>query len=488
MVKEGSIVFPREPLIRIEGPLVIGQLLETTLLNLINFPSLVATCAARMRLAAGQNKTLFEFGLRRAQGPDGGLSASKYAYIGGFNGTSNVLAGKLFGIDVTGTHAHAYVMAHIDLNDLYTRLIYNEFTKCEIDFVDLVMEIRVKLDFKTTNLGELAAFIEYAQAFPTSFLALVDTYDTLQSGVPNFICVAIALLEIGYEPRGIRLDSGDLAYLSKETRKMFLKFEKYYLEINTNTNITKSFVSNLEQQQHQAISVHNKGHTGFLSKLVIVASNDINEKVIRSLNEETHEIDTFGIGTHLVTCYEQPALGCVYKLVEINKTPRIKLSQNVEKLVIPGCKCVYRLFGKDGYAILDVMQFATEPAPTPGQAILCRDAFRENKRCMVTPARVEALLTLAWDNGILAPNHQVYSNSGIESSNNGTSKAADNVKDTVLVNLNETRAYCKKQLLLMREDHIRGLNATPYKTSVSQALYDFLHQLWAKEAPIAELS
>ena len=203
-MKEGSIIFPREPLIRIEGPLVIGQLLETTLLNLTNFPSLIATCAARMRLAAGYNKKLLEFGLRRAQGPDGGLSASKYAYIGGFDGTSNVLAGKLFGLDVAGTHAHAYVMAHIDIESLHTRKLLNIKTNQEIDFVEIVLAKRHYFDFKVPNIGELAAFIEYAQCFPSSFLALVDTYDTLQSGIPNFICVALSLVELGYSPRGIR--------------------------------------------------------------------------------------------------------------------------------------------------------------------------------------------------------------------------------------------------------------------------------------------
>lgn len=230
-------MFPREPLLRVEGPLAICQLLETTLLNLVNYPSLVATNAARMRMAAGSDKELLEFGLRRAQGPDGGLSASKYAYLGGFNASSNVLAGKLYGIGVKGTHAHSFVMAHSSMADLATTVIRINNTGEEVEFVSVVLAIRDKLDpTHSTNNGELAAFIAYAQAFPSGFLALIDTYDTLNSGLINFAIVAVALLKVSIfkssssaegegvgegglafkiKPVGIRLDSGDLAYLSK---------------------------------------------------------------------------------------------------------------------------------------------------------------------------------------------------------------------------------------------------------------------------------
>jgi nicotinate phosphoribosyltransferase len=363
---EGSVVFPREPLLRVEGPLGITQLLETTMLNLINFPSLIATCAARIRLAAGKNKQLLEFGLRRAQGPDGGLSASKYAYIGGFDGTSNVLAGKLMGMDVKGTHAHAYVMAYTGMSDLSTRMIQCPKTGKEIDIVSIVMEKREKLGFTEANESELAAFISYAQSFPNGFLALVDTYDTLRSGVLNFMTVGWALHEVGYTPRGIRLDSGDLAYLSKRARELFKAADKLV------------------------------GYPLF-EKASIVASNDINEEVVISLNREGHEIDAFGIGTHLVTCHAQPALGCVFKLVEIHHAPRIKISQEVEKLVIPGKKSVYRIFGLDGHALIDIIQLADEPPPQVGVSIMCRHPFQENKRALVTPVRVVALLEALWD-------------------------------------------------------------------------------------------
>lgn len=230
-IPEGSVVFPRTPVMRIEGPLGVCQLLETTLLNACNFASLIATNARRMRQAADaqaglprrqgevepqtKRKSLLEFGLRRAQGPDGAMSASRYAYIGGFDGTSNVLAGKEYSIPISGTHAHSFVTSYTDFSDLKTT---------ELDGVDLVkraQHYQRELGYGATNASELAAFIAYAIAFPKRFLALVDTYDTLNSGVPNFICVALSLKELGYQPLGIRLDSGDLAYLSKEARVFF---------------------------------------------------------------------------------------------------------------------------------------------------------------------------------------------------------------------------------------------------------------------------
>ena len=173
------MVFPKLPLIRIEGPLAVGQLLETTLLNLVNYPSLIATNAARMRRAAGFDKELLEFGLRRAQGPDGAMSASKYSYLGGFDGTSNVLAGKLNGIECKGTNAHAYVMGYTGLADLHCRTIASAVDGRTVDFVDLVLEKRSRLNFHGANEGELASFVSYAQAFPNGLLAIADTYDTL---------------------------------------------------------------------------------------------------------------------------------------------------------------------------------------------------------------------------------------------------------------------------------------------------------------------
>lgn len=293
---EGTIVFPREPLIRVEGPLAICQLLETTLLNLCNFASLVATNAARMRQAVGPLGTMLEFGLRRAQGPDGAMSASRYSYMGGADGTSNVAAGKAYGIPIRGTHAHSMVCAYTGLGDLPSPMLGGH------NLVELALKYRKDMGVSIASQGELAAFISFAQAFPDNFLALVDTYDTINSGVPNFCCVALALLECGHTPRGIRLDSGDLAYLSNEARRLLRECDAKY-------------------------GTH-------LAACNIVASNDLNEAVILSLQDQGHEIDTFAIGTNLVTCQAQPALGMVFKLVEINEEPRIKLSQDSAKV---GC-------------------------------------------------------------------------------------------------------------------------------------------------------
>jgi nicotinate phosphoribosyltransferase len=215
-VNEGSIVFPREPLLRIDGPLGICQLLETTILNLTNFASLVTTNAARFRHAAGPDALLLEFGLRRAQGPDGAMTASRYTYMGGFDGTSNVLASKLYDVPVKGTHAHAFVCSYSSLLDLgsNTSIPANENDSSSnkeeekgSDFLSNVLKLREEMEWTTTNEGELAAFISYAQAFPHGFLALIDTYDTLQSGVKNFLLVAYCLHQIGYKPIGVRVNN-----------------------------------------------------------------------------------------------------------------------------------------------------------------------------------------------------------------------------------------------------------------------------------------
>lgn len=223
---EGTICFPRVTLITVSGPLIVGQLLETTLLNLVNFPSLIATNAARMRLAAGQDKTLLEFGLRRAQGPDGGISASRYAFLGGFDGTSNVLAGKLSGINVSGTHAHAFVQSYTGWENIKDPMLNGK------NLVECVKAIKSAHEdwFGRTNESELAAFVGYALSFPDSFLALIDTYDTCKSGLLNFIVVALALHELGFKAKGVRLDSGDLAYLSKECRRILSEAAKVFVD------------------------------------------------------------------------------------------------------------------------------------------------------------------------------------------------------------------------------------------------------------------
>jgi nicotinate phosphoribosyltransferase len=273
-ILDGSVVFPKEPLLRVEGPIAIAQLIETTLLNLVNYPSLITTNACRMKLAAGEGKQLIEFGLRRAQGPDGAISGSKYAYIGGFEGTSNVLAGKLFSLPVSGTHAHSFVMSYSSLDELPSS-----------ELKEKTLEKRMKFGFSSTNEGELAAFISFAFAFPNKFLALIDTYDIISSGTKNFLCVAWALLEMGYKPIGVRIDSGDLSYFSKAVR---------------------------DELKHA--ETMDEGLKDTFSKMKILASSDINEDVLISLSREGHEVDIFGIGTHLITCQKQPALGHKHSL------------------------------------------------------------------------------------------------------------------------------------------------------------------------------
>jgi nicotinate phosphoribosyltransferase len=424
---EGTIAFPRIPLIRVEGPLCIAQMQETTFLNLVNFPSLLATNAARFRLAAGTDKGLIEFGLRRAQGPDGGISASRYAYIGGFNGTSNVEAGQLFGLPTKGTMAHSYVASFSGLDDISDPTIKSPDGR-ERNFVEMVLSYRSRLGYEQTHEGELAAFISYALAFKDGFLALVDTYDTMKSGLPNFICVALALIAVGYKPVGIRLDSGDLAYFSKETRKVFHKVGKQF-------------------------SIDAFG------ALTIMASNDINESILLSLTQQGHEINVFGIGTHLVTCQAQPALGCVYKLVALNGHPRIKLSDEVEKMTIPARKEAYRLIGANRQPVLDLMVEAGTLPPKAGERILCRHPLNEAKRAYVVPKSVVPLHRCVWDGW------QTYA----------------------FPSLDTIRQYVIDQISEMRPDHMRAINPTPYKVSVSEDLFRSIHEIWMHEAPITEI-
>lgn len=245
----------------------------------------------------------------------------------------------------------------------------------------------------------------------------------------------------------------------------------------------------------------------FASQCRIVASNDIDEDIILALNREGHEIDVFGIGTHLVTCQKQPALGCVYKLVEVNGIPRIKLSQEASKMVIPGKKEVYRLYGKDGHPLVDIMTLSSHPPttanhnsndgsssgtsrsnsnsgpiipPSAGSRILARHPFVDSKRAFVVPARVENMLRLVFDG----------SNGGIQvlTAEKATAeKAAAVAGSSVIPSLSLAKAHCRIQLAEMREDHIRPLNPTPYKISVSDELHGFIKELWLSELPVKEL-
>lgn len=278
-VPEGTMIFPYEPILTVSAPLFEAQLVETALLTFINHQTLIATKAARLKECT-KNK-ISEFGLRRAQGADAGIYGARAAYIGGVRTTSNVVAGKLFDIPVTGTHSHSWVMSFP---------------------------------------SELEAFEKYAEIYPDNCLLLVDTYDTLKSGVPNAIKVFDKLKAAGHKPIGIRLDSGDLAYLSRKARVM----------------------------------LDAAGHKDAL----IFATNDLDEDILLALNNQDAKIDVYGIGTKLITSYTNASLGGVYKLCAIEENgklmPKIKVSNSHEKTTNPGVKKIVRIL-QDGMAQADLI-------------------------------------------------------------------------------------------------------------------------------------
>ena len=293
-IPEGTVVFPREPLVKVIAPIMEAQLVETAILNIINHQSLIATKAARVVYAA-KGDGIMEFGLRRAQGPDAGVYGARAAMIGGCAGTSNVLTGQLFDVPVLGTHAHSWIMSFPD---------------------------------------EYTAFKKYSELYPNACTLLVDTYDTLKSGVPNAIRVFKEMREAGIPltKYGIRLDSGDLAYLSKKARKML-------------------------------------DDAGF-PDAVISASSDLDENLISSLKAQGAAITSWGVGTNLITSKDQPAFGGVYKLAAIKNpdgtfTPKIKLSENTTKITNPGNKTVYRIYDKEtGKLNADLICLADEKFDT----------------------------------------------------------------------------------------------------------------------------
>lgn len=289
--REGEVVFPYEPIMIVKAPLIQAQLVETALLNIMSHQTLIATKASRIVHAAG-GKSVVEFGLRRAQGPDAGIYGSRASIIGGCKGTSNVLAGEMFDIAIKGTHSHSWVMSYPD---------------------------------------EITAFRRFAEIYPDNCLLLVDTYDTLNSGVPNAIKVFEELRQKGHKPVGIRLDSGDLAYMSKEARKML-------------------------------------DNAGF-SDAIIFASGDIDEDVITALNVQGAKIDVYGVGTKLITSENTPSLGGVYKLSQITldgkPCPRMKVSSSLEKMTNPAFKKVYRLYGRKGMAAADLIALRDEELTDP---------------------------------------------------------------------------------------------------------------------------
>lgn len=279
-IPEGSVMFPREPMLKVIAPIMEAQFIETAILNILNHQSLIATKAARICYAA-EGDGIMEFGLRRAQGPDAGIYGARAAVIGGCAGTSNVLTGQMFDVPVMGTHAHSWIMSFDD---------------------------------------EYTAFYTYAKLYPMACTLLVDTYDTLNSGVPNAIKVFKQIKKEGIELKnyGIRLDSGDLAYLSKKARKML-------------------------------------DDAGF-KDATITASNDLDEFLIASLKMQGAEITNWGVGTNLITSKDCPSFGGVYKLAAImedgeNFTPKIKLSDNSEKITNPGNKKIYRIYEKENNKI-----------------------------------------------------------------------------------------------------------------------------------------
>lgn len=315
-IPEGTVVFPREPLLRVTGPLPACQLLETALLNIVNFQTLVATKAARVCLAA-QGDPVFEFGLRRAQGPDGGLSASRAAYVGGCVGTSNALAAARFGIPAVGTHAHSWIMAFD---------------------------------------SEIEAFEAYAAAMPNNCTFLIDTYDTLE-GARRAVEVGNRLRERGYEMIGVRIDSGDLAWLSVRVREI------------------------LDQ--------------GGFPDARIVASNELDETLIVSLKDQGAPIDVWGVGTKLATAWDQPALGGVYKLSAIREpagswTPRIKLSEQTAKVTTPGVQAVRRYRRPDGS--LDGDMIYDVYAPPAKECVIVDPADPTRRKCFAAEDVYDELL------------------------------------------------------------------------------------------------
>lgn len=289
-IPEGTVVFPKEPLLKVVAPIMEAQLVETAILNIINHQSLIATKTSRIVFAANGDG-IMEFGLRRAQGPDAGLYGARAAMIGGCVGTSNVLAGQMFDVPVMGTHAHSCIMSFPD---------------------------------------EYTAFKTYAEMYPDNCTLLVDTYDTLKSGVPNAIRVFQEFKDAGKPliKYGIRLDSGDLAYLSKEARKML-------------------------------------DEAGF-PEATICASNDLDEFLLHDLKMQGAAIDSWGVGTNLITSKDCPSFGGVYKLAAIQNeegefVPKIKISENTEKITNPGNKTIYRIYEKaSGKIKADLICFADE--------------------------------------------------------------------------------------------------------------------------------
>lgn len=374
-IPEGTIVFPYEPLLTVTATLFESQLVETALLTFLNHQTLIATKA--LRLCESTKGQILEFGLRRAQNADAGIYGARAAYIGGCRQTSNVLAGKMFDIAVKGTHAHSWVMSFPD---------------------------------------ELTAFRKYAEIYPDGCLLLVDTYDTLKSGVPNAIKVFDELTAKGYRPLGIRLDSGDLAYLSKKARAMLDAAGYDYVKI--------------------------------------FASGDIDEDVLLALQAQDAKIDIFGIGTRLITSYTNPSLGGVYKLAAMENQkgeldPKIKVSNTPAKITNPGLKKVVRIYDADNMAAADLI-------------CLEDDVFDESKPLTIFhPEQI-------WKKTTFEKYH-------IEELMVDVFKGGKLVYK--LPSLAEIGKRLDEQAASFYPEYLRVVNTQEYKVDLSQRLYDLKHKL-----------
>lgn len=380
-IPEGSVVFPREPLIKVVAPIMEAQLVETAILTIINHQSLIATKASRVCYAAKGNG-IMEFGLRRAQGPDAGIYGARAAMIGGCIGTSNVLAGQLFDVPVKGTHAHSWIMSFPD---------------------------------------EYTAFKKYAEMYPNACTLLVDTYDTIKSGVPNAIRVFTEMRGAGIPLKnyGIRLDSGDLAYMSKKARKML-------------------------------------DAAGF-TDAVISASSDLDEYLIDSLKTQGAQITSWGVGTNMITSKDCPAFGGVYKLAAIQAEdgtfiPKIKLSENTEKITNPGNKTVYRIYEKDSGKIKADLIALVDDIFDPAQDLKIFDPIETWKKTTLKGGTyvMREMMTQIFKEG-----RCVYESPKVM----------------------DIRAYCQEELNTLWDEARRLINPHEVYVDLSNRLYEIKSQL-----------
>ena len=381
-IPEGTVVFPREPIVKVIAPIMEAQLVETAILNIINHQSLIATKAARVCYAA-RGDGVMEFGLRRAQGPDAGIYGARAAVIAGCVGTSNVLTGQMFHVPVLGTHAHSWIMSFPD---------------------------------------EYTAFKTYAKMYPNSCTLLVDTYDVLKSGVPNAIRVFEEMREEGIKLKkyGIRIDSGDLAYLSKEAYKMLAA-------------------------------------AGF-DDATISASSDLDEYLIDSLKTQDAKINSWGVGTNLITSKDNPAFGGVYKLAAVrdadsnNFVPKIKLSENTEKVTNPGNKSVYRIYSKTtGKIKADLICLADEVF-NPEDTMIIFDPVDTWKKTKVLGGTYEMRELLV---PVIRDGKRVYTSPEVM----------------------EIREYCQKEQNTLWDESRRLINPQKVYVDLSQKLYDLKKNL-----------